>query len=318
VDFSVDGSLMATASADQSAKLWDPATGEEIETLHHLKDVNSVAFSPDGVTIATASNDEVVKIWHLPEVLAHSAKMRDRIIGVATAAGLVSIVLLVALRLHCRRIESRKREQLENRAEEVALEQSRRLSDLLGKEVTISIEEVSQSLQSESARREREKKKGVYKKRKSLNERNGEKAKVEDEDARNAREHCEGVLAAASGAFGAAQRAEDKNRWEQFISSSGRVTLARIPFPSGPEGNCLWLSLDMDIEDRRKMVREALMRWHPDKFAQKFSARLDHAERDSILAKVNDIASEIAAVSQHADFIPGPAPPSSSTYEPHK
>ena len=42
VDFSVDGSLMATASADQSAKLWDPATGEEIETLHHLKDVNSV------------------------------------------------------------------------------------------------------------------------------------------------------------------------------------------------------------------------------------------------------------------------------------
>ncbi|MEH2363211.1 nSTAND1 domain-containing NTPase [Nostoc sp.] len=64
VAFSPDGETIASASADNSVKLWDAATGKLITTLNgHSNTVNSVAFSPDGETIASASADNSVKLW---------------------------------------------------------------------------------------------------------------------------------------------------------------------------------------------------------------------------------------------------------------
>ncbi|AFY31801.1 WD40 repeat-containing protein [Calothrix sp. PCC 7507] len=65
VAFSPDGKTIASASEDQTVKLWN-LQGQELQTLQgHSNSVYSVAFSPDGKTIATASDDNTVKLWNL-------------------------------------------------------------------------------------------------------------------------------------------------------------------------------------------------------------------------------------------------------------
>ena len=62
--YSPDGSLIATASADHRARIWNAATGALARcVLQHGDKVNSVAFSPDGTRLVTASEDGTAQIW---------------------------------------------------------------------------------------------------------------------------------------------------------------------------------------------------------------------------------------------------------------
>ncbi|KAL8823663.1 MAG: hypothetical protein Q9191_005655 [Dirinaria sp. TL-2023a] len=64
VAFSPDGSLLASASDDETVRLWNLATGQEVQKLKgHSDEVSAVAFSQDGSLLASASDDQTVRLW---------------------------------------------------------------------------------------------------------------------------------------------------------------------------------------------------------------------------------------------------------------
>lgn len=74
VAISPDGTLVATASDDRTAKLWNITGGTEIRTLTgHTNRLSSVAFSPDGTLLATGGFDGTVRLW----TVATGAQLRS-------------------------------------------------------------------------------------------------------------------------------------------------------------------------------------------------------------------------------------------------
>jgi WD40 repeat protein len=62
--FNADGTRLASASRDQTVKIWDTATGKEIRTLSgHTRSVLCVVFNPSGRLLASASADMTVRVW---------------------------------------------------------------------------------------------------------------------------------------------------------------------------------------------------------------------------------------------------------------
>jgi len=74
VAMSADGTRIATAGADGTARLWS-ASGRGLYVLHHRGPVDRVLFSPDGHLLATASRDEMARLWRVADGrLAHTLK----------------------------------------------------------------------------------------------------------------------------------------------------------------------------------------------------------------------------------------------------
>ena len=62
--YSPDGARIVTGSLDQTAKVWDANTGQELITLKgHESGLMSAAYSPGGKRIATAGGDGIVQIY---------------------------------------------------------------------------------------------------------------------------------------------------------------------------------------------------------------------------------------------------------------
>ncbi|MFQ5650724.1 MAG: hypothetical protein ACE5IY_12345 [bacterium] len=62
--YNPDGTLVATAGADNTVKVWSASSGELLRTLsHHQADIFAVAFSPNGRWLASAGYDRAVVVW---------------------------------------------------------------------------------------------------------------------------------------------------------------------------------------------------------------------------------------------------------------
>jgi WD40 repeat protein len=66
VDWSPDGSVVATATADNNVVLWDVGRKEVRSKLRgHRAGIRGVAFSPDGELLASAAYDKTIRVWNV-------------------------------------------------------------------------------------------------------------------------------------------------------------------------------------------------------------------------------------------------------------
>jgi len=93
VAFSPDSRTVAGATTDKLVKLWDVASGKDLNTLTgHAQRVTAVAFSPDGKLLASGSQDRTIKLWGTAAMRGEGSKpaealtLRGHNLGVSSVA----------------------------------------------------------------------------------------------------------------------------------------------------------------------------------------------------------------------------------------
>jgi WD40 repeat protein len=71
LDYSPDGTLLASAGQDGVVKVWASTEGRRSDTplvtlSRHQGSVETVAFSPDGLGLASGGVDGLIHLWGMP------------------------------------------------------------------------------------------------------------------------------------------------------------------------------------------------------------------------------------------------------------
>ena len=98
--FSSDGTRVVTASADDTAQVWDARTGQKIgQPMRHADWVHTAEFSPDGTKVVTASWDGTARVWdartgtQIGSAMQHDVSIeRGRVNGASFSADGTEIV----------------------------------------------------------------------------------------------------------------------------------------------------------------------------------------------------------------------------------
>jgi WD40 repeat protein len=109
--FSPDGRWIVTASWDETARLWEAASGAALRILRgHEGAVSSASFSPDGQGIITASEDQSARLWEAASGNENTSIILDS--GVTAASWYDDAVLLgdALGRIHVFDLSPRSRE----------------------------------------------------------------------------------------------------------------------------------------------------------------------------------------------------------------
>ena len=77
------------------------------------------------------------------------------------------------------------------------------------------------------------------------------------------------------------------------------IRLADIPFP---EDLTFTAHITMrDTKERRDAFKMLVRRWHPDKFSQRYGAKLCPVEKDEIIARVTELQVKIQSAFEKAE-----------------
>eukprot|EP00929_Paragymnodinium_shiwhaense_P033283 TRINITY_DN18302_c0_g1_i1.p1 TRINITY_DN18302_c0_g1~~TRINITY_DN18302_c0_g1_i1.p1 ORF type:complete len:958 (-),score=254.78 TRINITY_DN18302_c0_g1_i1:110-2983(-) len=95
------------------------------------------------------------------------------------------------------------------------------------------------------------------------------------------------------------KRAADDTRWRDFEErarqTAATLGMRDVPWPSGPKDNPLRVDPKAHPAMIRSQLRAGLLRWHPDKFEQRFGSLLptSGAARSDVLNRVKEVAQHL-------------------------